>query len=469
MESVKTKPALNVVEEQSIVVKDESDNDRTTNKAVDQILKKKKSCKLRSNMSADGPNPMGNNQHKQQLEAHPINQGRLGIRHTEGHCWRLEYKPYNKDDVLEKLKQEIYEKNVQRELEFEIKSRSGFRIAAREPKSAHSMMPRLCRLGADVTSSVSYSKKREGVPKEKLREQKKTVEQGTRVPKEMNDVRVKSSTRQKNAAPKHKNRVTVGSCRSSVHEGNKGVTLVHPENHETIQETHKTSPHDVQSVDTRIGKYEKPSDQTLGTDTGQVSSSAWIDTGISHRYSDTKIPTNEILEKYFSSNIFPPLSVKSKPDEKEHGHNLDCTSPVKGSTKTEETLLTQPKSEDNKKNIMAWKKESNELRPKIKAFIEKPVPEISPSSLLIHRRSTVADISMGGFSKAGSSTAHAPAAPERKKSMGVVNIHTCPNVNVFTDRSWMYQDRRAEKCRYIRAPQTPIPPISEVFHPNNGS
>lgn len=470
MESVKMKHSLNVIEEQSIAVKDESENERKTAKGVDQT-RKKKSYNLRFNTSANGSNPMDNNQQTQQLP-HPINERRPRIRKTEYHCWKLEYKPYNKHEVLEKLKQEIYEKNIQRELELQIKSRIGFRSVAGEPKSA-STMP---RIGSNVTSvTQSYLKKREVVPKD-LRgvdyEKKKDIEQGT-LTSEIKDLRVKSSTRLRTSTiPKNKNRVTVGgmstSTSGSAHEGNKGVTtfVAHLENHMT-QETHKTSPH-IHSVET-LEKSEKRSDQNRGMDAGYASSTAWVDTGVGHRHPpDTRVPTNEILEKYFSSNIFPPLSTKSKHEDKERGHDLDnCTSPVKCWTKPEETP-TQFKSDDNltKKNTTAWKKESNELPTKIKAFIEKPVPEISPSSLLIHRRSTVADISMSGFSKAGSTTAHAPP-PERKKSIGVVNIHTCPNANVFTDRSWMYQDRRAEKCRYIRAPQTPIPPISEVFHPED--
>ena len=51
---------------------------------------------------------------------------------------------------------------------------------------------------------------------------------------------------------------------------------------------------------------------------------------------------------------------------------------------------------------------------------------------------------------------------ERNKSDEVINVHNCPNLNMFNDRSWIFRDKES-KCRYLRSPATPIPPVEYVF------
>ncbi|EDO38744.1 predicted protein [Nematostella vectensis] len=97
---------------------------------------------------------------------------------------------------------------------------------------------------------------------------------------------------------------------------------------------------------------------------------------------------------------------------------------------------------------------------KVKSFIKSKLPEPPPPSLKV-RRATVASIESLGEGHRKGSLFMPPV--QRGKKHGVINIHTCPTLNEFSDRGWMYQDRLAARCRYIRAPQTPIPPIQEVF------
>lgn len=53
---------------------------------------------------------------------------------------------------------------------------------------------------------------------------------------------------------------------------------------------------------------------------------------------------------------------------------------------------------------------------------------------------------------------------ERRKGRVFINTDTCPSTShlVTQNRSWYYQDRRG-KCRYLRVPESPVPPIEWVF------
>ena len=104
--------------------------------------------------------------------------------------------------------------------------------------------------------------------------------------------------------------------------------------------------------------------------------------------------------------------------------------------------------------------ETNAVKAKVQSFIEKPLPALPPSTLRV-RRTNGAAAKLGHF-KMGASTNISPEPRERKEG-AAINVHTCPNLNLFTDQSWMYQGKSRKKHRYIRGPATPVPPVDFVF------
>lgn len=102
--------------------------------------------------------------------------------------------------------------------------------------------------------------------------------------------------------------------------------------------------------------------------------------------------------------------------------------------------------------------ESDQLGDKIKKFFDKPLPQTSLSSLRVITEKTVVAPERG-FGKLSES--EILPVFKRDKTRGVVNLQTCPSLNVFTDRSWQYQDKM--KCRYIRSMSSPIPPVEDMF------
>ena len=103
--------------------------------------------------------------------------------------------------------------------------------------------------------------------------------------------------------------------------------------------------------------------------------------------------------------------------------------------------------------------ETDALKVKVQSFVEKPLPALPPSSLRV-KKSNV-ELAKSDHFKAGANANISPQPRERKD--GVINIHTCPNLNLFSDQSWMYQDKSQKKHRYIRGPATPVPPVDFVF------
>ena len=108
--------------------------------------------------------------------------------------------------------------------------------------------------------------------------------------------------------------------------------------------------------------------------------------------------------------------------------------------------------------------ESDALKAKVQSFIEKPLPNLLHTTLRVKKSSNEATAKLGHF-KTGSGANIAPD-PRRRKE-GVINIHTCPNLNLYSDRSWMYQGKSSKKHRYIRGPATPAPPVESVFSEDN--
>lgn len=175
--------------------------------------------------------------------------------------------------------------------------------------------------------------------------------------------------------------------------------------------------------------------------------------------------------KWFQSSVFPPLiqkvhfaSLINNKDlaEEDSSSSKQLKQIQRESTESAANQESYDSFSEVQSSTSSWQEESEQLNSKIKKFVAKLNTTSPPSSLKI-RRSTIHDISVQSHSKRSKDPVQ---GIERKKVYGVVNMHTCPNVNVFKDRSWMYQDRRGEKCRYIREPPSPIPPIEHVFHHN---
>lgn len=96
---------------------------------------------------------------------------------------------------------------------------------------------------------------------------------------------------------------------------------------------------------------------------------------------------------------------------------------------------------------------------KVKEFIQKPQPEASVTSLRVQRH-PVAHMDEEGHDL-DYYTSNNTILP--RKIIGVpINTNTCPLMSHFKDRKWYYQDKSG-KCRYLRVPESPIPPISYVF------
>ena len=93
-----------------------------------------------------------------------------------------------------------------------------------------------------------------------------------------------------------------------------------------------------------------------------------------------------------------------------------------------------------------------ELELKVKAFLRRHQPTASPKTLKVKRE----------IKRKPSFTAN-KLRERRSQERIIVNTDTCPSSYRFNqDRSWYYQDRKG-KCRYLRVPESPVPPIEWVF------
>ncbi|KAJ7394320.1 hypothetical protein OS493_000123 [Desmophyllum pertusum] len=88
---------------------------------------------------------------------------------------------------------------------------------------------------------------------------------------------------------------------------------------------------------------------------------------------------------------------------------------------------------------------------KVKAFLQRHQPKASHGTLKV---------------KAAKKKPGFPAnklRERRSQDRIIVNTDSCPSSNLVNqDRSWYYQDRKG-KCRYLRLPESPVPPIEWVF------
>lgn len=106
--------------------------------------------------------------------------------------------------------------------------------------------------------------------------------------------------------------------------------------------------------------------------------------------------------------------------------------------------------------------ETYQLNSKVQSFVMKPLPALPPSTLRVKKQALGEITSKAGHFKSGAN-AIVTLESQRERKEGEINIHTCPNMNLFSDKSWMYQEVSRKRHRYIRGPATPVPPVEFVF------
>jgi len=93
----------------------------------------------------------------------------------------------------------------------------------------------------------------------------------------------------------------------------------------------------------------------------------------------------------------------------------------------------------------------DDLDLKVKDFLRRHQPKASPRTLKVKAIKKKPVFSASKLRE------------RRSQERITVNTDTCPSTNLVNqDRSWYYQDRRG-KCRYLRVPESPTPPIEWVF------
>lgn len=106
---------------------------------------------------------------------------------------------------------------------------------------------------------------------------------------------------------------------------------------------------------------------------------------------------------------------------------------------SQETLLTTTSEQD--------------IDRKVQAFLRSQQPMASPETLKVK------------VSKKSNAFLPNYTLQERRYTPRVcINTDTCPSTSnlINQDRSWYYQDRTG-KCRYLRVPESPIPPVEWIF------
>ena len=98
------------------------------------------------------------------------------------------------------------------------------------------------------------------------------------------------------------------------------------------------------------------------------------------------------------------------------------------------------------------------LSSKVKEFLQKPQPKASVSSLRIQKHP---DTQLTTDRREHGNQTSNTGVPGKLTGIPI-NTDTCPQMSHFKDRKWYYQDKSG-KCRYLRVPESPIPPVSYVF------
>ena len=112
-------------------------------------------------------------------------------------------------------------------------------------------------------------------------------------------------------------------------------------------------------------------------------------------------------------------------------------------------------SPDKERHVSTTSKPALDLR--VQDFLSKEQPKAPASTL----RTTEARRAGAARSKPAPGPRRA-LNESRMKGRVIINTDASPSLNEFQDRSWYYQDKSG-KCRYLRVPESPPPPISWVF------
>lgn len=152
--------------------------------------------------------------------------------------------------------------------------------------------------------------------------------------------------------------------------------------------------------------------------------------------------------------------VKEKKENFELGP-LSATRRVHQHTKSEQATVQSDSAPVSQIPTLLYKtkSESDQIEDKIRRFFEKPLPQTPFTSLRVKTKNT----EIASEKCFGKNQPEVLPAVKREKTREIVNLQTCPNLNVFTDLSWLYRDKKNQKCRYLREISSPTPPVEDVF------
>ena len=115
---------------------------------------------------------------------------------------------------------------------------------------------------------------------------------------------------------------------------------------------------------------------------------------------------------------------------------------------------TSPRNDNAKQDSRSANILEKELNLKVLTFLKSTQPKASPGTLRVKGTKKPIKPVLTSY----------PAREQRGDRRGFINTDTCPSNShlINQDRSWYYQDRNG-KCRYLRVPESPVPPIEWVF------
>lgn len=115
---------------------------------------------------------------------------------------------------------------------------------------------------------------------------------------------------------------------------------------------------------------------------------------------------------------------------------------------------TSPCNDETKQDSCSAKISEEELNLKVLTFLKSTQPKASPGTLRVKGAKKTIKPVLTSY----------PMREQRSERRGFINTDTCPSNShlINQDRSWYYQDRKG-KCRYLRVPESPIPPVEWVF------
>ena len=115
---------------------------------------------------------------------------------------------------------------------------------------------------------------------------------------------------------------------------------------------------------------------------------------------------------------------------------------------------TSPCNDETKQDSHSAKISEEELNLKVLTFLKSTQPKASPGTLRVKGAKKAVKPVLTSY----------PMREQRGERRGFINTDTCPSNShlINQDRSWYYQDRKG-KCRYLRVPESPVPPVEWVF------